>query len=206
MLLLNELILKGGWINQLLLTAYMVINIIIIERLLYFFMKRGRYGQFLKQLSALISDGKQLSEISPDELPYKRSIYHALFTRYISLKDETEDKREKLIMVENSNTIACFERGLMPLSVVGALAPMMGLLGTMMGLVKAFKGIELSGGAVDITVLSGGIWEAMLTTIAGLIVGIIAIFAWRFFESRISLISTRLDDLSLFLDAHNTIK
>lgn len=203
MTLINELLLKGGWINQILLVAYMVINIIIIERMLYFFMKRGRYTQFLNQLTQLLAKGKKTTEISSDELPFKRSIYFDLFNRYKALKDETAEKREKLIIVENSNTIANFERGLTLLSVVGALAPMLGLLGTMLGLVKAFKGIELSGGAVDITVLSGGIWEAMLTTIAGLIVGIIAIFAWRFFDSRITLISNRLDDLSLFLDAHN---
>ena len=85
--------------------------------------------------------------------------------------------------------------GIWLLSIIGMLSPMMGLLGTMLGLIKSFRGIEAMQGAVDISVLAGGIWEAMLTTVAGLIVGIFAILSARFFESRALLIATRLEDL-----------
>lgn len=71
------------------------------------------------------------------------------------------------------------------LEVVASLGPLLGLLGTVMGMIKAFQQLELAGSRVDPAVLSGGIWEALLTTAEGLIVGIPAVIALHWFERRV---------------------
>ena len=58
------------------------------------------------------------------------------------------------------------------LEVIGALSPLLGLLGTVLGMIEAFQELEAAGSQVDPSVLSGGIWEALLTTAAGLAVAI----------------------------------
>ena len=64
------------------------------------------------------------------------------------------------------------ERGFRTISILGHTAPLLGLLGTIIGMIKAFMVIESAGGQVNAQVLAGGIWEAMLTTGAGLAVAI----------------------------------
>jgi biopolymer transport protein ExbB len=72
------------------------------------------------------------------------------------------------------------EKGLGWLSTFAAIAPLIGFLGTVIGMVRVFMNIQMhSGGGVDISILAGGIWEALLTTIGGLIVGIIAIIFYN---------------------------
>lgn len=70
------------------------------------------------------------------------------------------------------------------LELVGRIAPLMGLLGTVLGMVEAFKGIA-GRGTVEPSVLAGGIWEALITTVAGLCVAIPAMVLHHFFEDRV---------------------
>ena len=81
--------------------------------------------------------------------------------------------------------IAKLEKGMPILSTIAAVAPMLGFLGTVTGMVQAFWNMSEAGSNIDISLLSGGIYEAMVTTVAGLIVGIIAIFAHNFLVTRV---------------------
>lgn len=69
-----------------------------------------------------------------------------------------------------------------PLEVIGSLAPLLGLLGTVMGMIKAFQQLASAGSQVDPSVLSNGIWEALLTTAVGLTVAIPAVAVLNWFE------------------------
>ncbi len=71
------------------------------------------------------------------------------------------------------------------IEVIAALSPLLGLFGTVLGMIEAFHRLESAGTAVDPAVLSGGIWEALLTTAAGLAVAIPAIIALNWLEHRI---------------------
>lgn len=71
------------------------------------------------------------------------------------------------------------------LATVAAIAPMFGFLGTVTGMIKAFMQIQSLGGNVDAGVLAGGIWEALLTTAAGLIVGIPALMAYNWIQGKV---------------------
>ncbi len=72
--------------------------------------------------------------------------------------------------------------GLRPLELIMTIAPLIGLLGTVLGMIEAFQALEDSGGQADPSVLAGGIWEALLTTAAGMAVAIPAAVALSWFE------------------------
>lgn len=74
---------------------------------------------------------------------------------------------------------------LRPLEVIFTLAPLLGLFGTILGMIEAFQAMEAAGSQVNPTVLSGGIWKALLTTAVGLAVAIPAILAHSWFERRV---------------------
>ena len=80
-------------------------------------------------------------------------------------------------------------------------APMIGFLGTVIGMVRAFWEMANAGNNIDITLLSSGIYEAMITTVGGLIVGIIAMFAYNYLVSRVDSITNWLEAQTLsFMD------
>lgn len=80
-----------------------------------------------------------------------------------------------------------------PLEVVATLAPLLGLLGTVLGMIKAFAQLEAAGSQVDPSILSGGIWEALLTTAVGLAVAIPTVAAVNWFERRIERVEHDID-------------
>jgi biopolymer transport protein ExbB len=82
------------------------------------------------------------------------------------------------------------------LEVIATLAPLLGLLGTVLGIIDAFHQMELAGSKVDVSMLSGGIWVALLTTAAGLSVGIPAVVAVNWIESRVERFSQQTEDLT----------
>jgi len=84
--------------------------------------------------------------------------------------------------------------GLRPLELIGTLAPLLGLLGTTLGMIEAFRELEAAGNRVDPSVLSGGIWEALLTTAAGLSVAVPAIAAHVAFERSLERLHHAMQD------------
>jgi len=78
---------------------------------------------------------------------------------------------------------------------------MIGFLGTVLGMVRAFWEMANAGNNIDITLLSSGIYQAMITTVGGLIVGIIAMFAYNYLVSRVDSITNWLEAQTLsFMD------
>lgn len=80
------------------------------------------------------------------------------------------------------------------LEVIGTLSPLLGLLGTVLGMIDAFQQLELAGHQVDPSILSGGIWEALLTTAVGLVVAIPAVAALNGLEQAIERFRHALED------------
>lgn len=80
-----------------------------------------------------------------------------------------------------------------PLEVIAALAPLLGLLGTVIGMIEAFQQLEAAGNQVDPSVLSGGIWEALLTTAVGLSVAMPVVVALNWLERRVDRLAHEID-------------
>ena len=111
-----------------------------------------------------------------------------------------------LVAIENTGNleIAALSKGLPWLATTAAGAPMLGFLGTVIGMVEAFYAIAQSGSSATIDSFAGGIYSALVTTVAGLIVGIIALFAYNFLVARINKIMNRMEARTMdFMDLLN---
>lgn len=108
--------------------------------------------------------------------------------------------------IENTGNIevAALGKGFSWLSTTAACAPMIGFLGTVTGMIEAFFALAKSGTAANITVLSSGIYQALVTTVAGLVVGILAMFAYNFLVSRVNRIMNDMEGKTMeFMDLLN---
>ena len=108
--------------------------------------------------------------------------------------------------IENTGNIevAKLENGLAIIATVSSGAPMLGFLGTVTGMVRAFWNMANAGNNIDITLLSGGIYEAMITTVGGLIVGIAAMFAYNHLVYRVDKVVSQMEARTMaFMDLLN---
>ena len=97
--------------------------------------------------------------------------------------------------------VARLEKGLPILATIAGGAPMIGFLGTVLGMVQAFFNMSQAGNNIDITLLSSGIYTAMITTVGGLIVGIIAYFGYNYLTSNISDLVFKMESATIdFMD------
>ena len=108
--------------------------------------------------------------------------------------------------IENIGKLEIYklEKGLPLLATVAGGAPMIGFLGTTMGMVRAFYDMSHSGSNIDVSLLSGGIYTALVTTVAGLLVGILAYFAYNILVSRVEKVVYQLEATTTeFMDLLN---
>ncbi len=96
---------------------------------------------------------------------------------------------------EGERLISRMEVSLRGLATVAGVSPLLGLLGTVVGMIKSFMQIELHGGNVSASVLAGGIWEALLTTAAGLSVAIPCLLFHNLFQARVDRVEMALPGL-----------
>ena len=111
-----------------------------------------------------------------------------------------------LVAIENTGNIevANLGKGLPWLSTTAAGAPMLGFLGTVVGMIDAFFSLANAGTAANITVLSSGIYQALVTTVAGLVVGILALFAYNYLVARINRVMNSMETKTMeFMDLLN---
>lgn len=105
--------------------------------------------------------------------------------------------------VENTGNVevARLEKGLPMLATISGGAPMIGFLGTVIGMIQAFFNMSQAGNNLDITLLSGGIYTAMVTTVGGLFVGIIAYFGYNYLSGKISDLIFKMESSTIeFMD------
>ena len=103
--------------------------------------------------------------------------------------------------VENTGNmeVAKLEASLPYLATISGGAPMIGFLGTVLGMVQAFFNMSNAGNNIDITLLSGGIYTAMITTVGGLIVGILAYFGYNFLSAKVSSLVFNMENATIQL-------
>ncbi|WP_289040989.1 MotA/TolQ/ExbB proton channel family protein [uncultured Aliiroseovarius sp.] len=112
-------------------------------------------------------------------------------------RDLQQAEITRLAMLE----IAGLRHGLRPLDLIATIAPLVGLLGTVLGMIDAFQALQLAGDTVDATLLAGGIWQALLTTAAGMAVAIPATIAHSWFEGVADRVQADLEGIATRLFA-----
>lgn len=171
----KELVDIGGPIVLILIILSVIAFTIVIAKLLQFSQARI----FSTRSASIIADA--LKAIRQDNIDYarqklrsSRSPMSVILQTILRLRQQNVGEE---LLREEAERIANFQlvrlrRHLRTLEVIASISPLLGLLGTVIGMIAAFQQLQQGSGAVDPKVLSGGIWEALLTTAAGLVVAI----------------------------------
>ena len=197
-----DLTLKGGWLMIPLALLLLVSIYIFFERLFATSRVTKTDSKFLQDIRNLIQagkieDAKQLCQAT--NTPYSPMIEKGVTQIGRPMNDV-------LVAIENVGNmeIAKMEKGFNWLATTAAGAPMIGFLGTVTGMVQAFYSLADAGQNSNVSILASGIYEALMTTVAGLVVGILALFAYNYLTSRVNKIMNRLEGNTMeFMDLLN---
>ena len=193
---------KGGWIMIVLALMSVIAIYVFFEREVAIRKASKEDPLFMERIRDYIKSGEVKSAINYCRLantPSSRMIEKGI-TR---MGRPTSDVQATL---ENSGNmeVAKLENGLSVIATISSGAPMLGFLGTVLGMVRAFWNMANAGNNIDITLLSSGIYEAMITTVGGLIVGIIAMFAYNHLVNRVDKVVGQMEARTMaFMDLLN---
>jgi biopolymer transport protein ExbB len=171
---------------------------VALERILVFFWRGTSYPRFVARLKEALADGGVSG--ARQMLGAERSPLARVAEAYLEHERSPNGLREEIVAREASMRLSDLERRVHWLSVIGSLAPMIGLLGTVLGLVQAFKQIESLGGQVQPGDLAEGIWTALLTTVFGLSVALPSLAIYHFLENRVGAIHLQMQWLTATLN------
>ena len=197
-----DLCLKGGFIMIPLLALSLVCIYILVERSLVLKAALKEDRTFMKRIKDYITEGEFESAMKlckNTNTPYARLIQKGVSRIGRPMNDV-------LVSIENVGNleVARLEKGFSWLATTAAGAPMIGFLGTVIGMVEAFFALASAGGSANVSILANGIYEALVTTVAGLIVGIIAMFAYNYLVSRVNRVMNQLEAKTMeFMDLLN---
>jgi len=197
-----SLSLKGGFIMIPIVLLSLVTIYIFVERLLVLRDAARQDNTFMQRIKDYIHAGDVESALNlckKNPTPVARLIEKGITRLGRPMNDV-------LVAIENVGNIevAKLERRFTWIATTAGGAPMLGFLGTVTGMVIAFYSMASAGEAADITTLSSGIYEALVTTVAGLVVGIIALFAYNYLVSRVNTVVNQLEASTMeFMDLLN---
>ena len=197
-----EMAAKGGWL-MIVLLVLSVIAIFIFGKKWFQIGQAGKVDKnFMNDIRDYIHEGKIKSAITLCS-KYDTPVARMIETGINRIGRPLGDIQTAVDNVGNAE-VARLEKGLPYLAAISGGAPMIGFLGTVIGMVQAFFNMSNAGSNVDITLLSGGIYTAMITTVGGLIVGILAYFAYNFLTAKVSDVVAKMENTTIqFMDLLN---
>ena len=178
-----DLAMKGGWILAILAVLSIIAIYIFVERYLAITKGSKEEKNFMNNIRDFIHDGRIDSALSlcrNNESPIARMIEKGL-SRIGKPLNDINAAIENVGKLEVSK----LEKNIAGLATISGTGPMLGFLGTVIGMIKAFYDMSMAGNNIDIALLSTGIYQAMITTVAGLIVGIIAYVCYNILVAKI---------------------
>lgn len=203
---LYEMIQQGGWFGGIIILILFVLLLFAVylffERYLSINKITRQDHHFISNIKDFVYDAKINSAVELCKRmnsPESRMIEKGLLRIGRPLKEISE-------AIENTGKLEVFklERNVNYLAIISGAAPMLGFLGTVVGMIMSFAEIANTAGQVDAKLLSGGIYAAMLTTAAGLVVGIIAYIAYNFLVMKIDKTVHRMEStVTEFLEVLN---
>ncbi len=199
---MGELVLAGGWLMIPLAILGAISIYIFVERYMAI-RKASKFDiNFMNRVKEYIYDGKISAAVQlcqATDTPVARMIEKGI-SRIGRPISDVQSSIENVANLEVSR----LESGLPFLATIAGGAPMLGFLGTVLGMVQAFMNMASSGGSVDLSILSSGMYTAMITTVAGLIVGIPAYFGYNYLVARIEKLVFQMEANTIaFMDLLN---
>lgn len=178
-----DLFLRGGTVMWAILACSIISVFIVVQKFITLSRAKVDGGKLVLQIRSVLTRGDvsaALSLCSEQSSPLSSILRSGL----LKLKGSHENVKEAIESAAR-NEVYKLERGLGILASMAGISPLLGFLGTVTGMISAFRMIELNQGVVNPTVLAGGIWEALLTTAYGLIVGIPVYFIFNHLVARV---------------------
>jgi biopolymer transport protein ExbB len=180
---LLDILMRGGWVMIPLLLLSILAIYLLIERLITIRKAQSDPDVVTDRVRQYVRSGDvdgAISYCKQKDVPITRILKQGLerLGRPISeIQDAVQaaGKYETFELEKRTNLLAS----------IAGVAPMLGFFGTVLGMIRAFQEIQNLQGNVNPSVLAGGIWEALITTAAGLLVGILALFSYNFLLGRI---------------------
>jgi biopolymer transport protein ExbB len=190
-----ELVLKGGWIMAILGLLSIIAVYIFIERFFTINKASREDKNFMNNIRDFIKGGKVDSAMAlckSNKSPIARMIEKGLMRIGRPLNDINA-------AIENVGKleVSKLEKNVAGLATIAGAAPMLGFLGTVIGMIIAFYDMSMAGNNIDIALLSTGIYQAMITTVGGLIVGVVAYVCYN-------ILVARVEKLVYLLEARST--
>ena len=198
-----ELAKSGGWIMIVLALMLAFAIYLFIERLVVLVRATKEDKTFMNRIRDYIKEGKIDSAIKlcrREDTPSAHMIEKGI-TRIGRPMQDVQVAIENVGNIEVSK----LEKGLVLMATIAAGAPMLGFLGTVLGMIQTFYNMaQNASGVIEIAALSDGMYQAMVTTVGGLIVGILAMFAYNLLVSRIDRVVREVESRSMeFMDLRN---
>ena len=193
----------GGWIMIILALLFAWGVYIFIERMVVLKSATREDKSFMDRIRDYIHEGKMDSAVNlckETDTPASRMVEKGISRIGRPMQDVQ-------VAIENVGNLEVgkLEKGLVIMATIAAGAPMLGFLGTVLGMVQTFFNMaQNASGIIEMSALSEGMYQAMVTTIGGLIVGILAMFAYNFLVARIDRVVRGLESRTLeFMDLLN---
>ena len=199
---LADLYLAGGWVMYLITLLSFVALYIFIERYLVIKKASKSDANFMNRIKDYMYEGKvdaALQLCRRTDSPQARMVEKGITRLGRPLADVT-------VAIENVGRLEVhkLEKRFPTLATIAGAAPLMGFFGTVIGMVQAFYEMSLAGSSLDISTLSGGIYTALITTVGGLILGILAYFGYNQLVVKVENVVFQLETTSTeFLDILN---
>jgi biopolymer transport protein ExbB len=201
-LTLLDFAIKGGWVMIPIILLSLVAAYIFIER--YYVIRKATRedNNFMNRIKDYIHDGKvdaAMALCKSTDSPSARMIEKGINRLGRPLQDIST-------AIENVGKleISKLERGFPTLATITGAEPMLGFLGTVIGMVQSFYAMAQAGNNIEVSLLSNGIYTALITTVAGLIVGILGYFAYNTLVVKVERVVFNLEATNTeFLDILN---
>ncbi len=199
---LLDLYFAGGWVMYPITLLSFVALYIFIERYVVIKQAAREDVNFMNRIKDYMHDGKvdaALQLCRSTNSPAARMVEKGLTRLGRPLNDISA-------AIENVGRLEIYklEKGFPTLATIAGAEPLLGFFGTVIGMVQAFYQMSVAGNALDISTLSGGIYVALITTVGGLIVSILAFFGYNTLVVRVEKVVYNLEATSVeFMDILN---
>ena len=180
-----DLMQKGKTVNYVILLLYIITLAAAADRLVYYIStryKRRLFSTVLQECETAVLHKTAIAQEIFGQRGLHNSCIETIGRLFFEYRFAGQQALEEAFERAVQRIVGAQERGFILLSRIAAVAPLLGLLGTVTGLMTAFQKIAALGGSVDIAVLSGGIWEAMITTATGLVTAVFSFTVYELFD------------------------
>jgi biopolymer transport protein ExbB len=198
-----ELMTSGGLGGQIIMVALLVLSIIAIYIFVERFLTIRKAGEEDATFMSALKDSIQKGDLEAAKMhciktdsPVARMLEKGIARVGRPLGDISA-------AVENVGKLETYklEKNLASLATISGAAPMIGFLGTVIGMILAFHEMAMAGGSVNVEMLAGGIYTAMTTTVAGLVVGIMAYLGYNVLVAKVESVVFKMEARSTeFID------